>query len=174
MWATDKQQTGTKELLPNSIMASAATVGGGMQAWQHPFCDLFKHVDVDKWQQSDRAGNVTKVLVSPWPAHLSRPCMDVHCQGASQVGVFVCVCVLRNRIKALASMHTSSRERSVHPTISPSQGVCCCCCWLLPPPHSKQTAEHDSPPYFDQWPSSICGHLNSAWRPWVDWSILLC
>lgn len=54
-----------EELLPNSIMASAATVGGGMQAWQHPFCDLFKHVDVDKWQQSDRAGNVTKVLVSP-------------------------------------------------------------------------------------------------------------
>lgn len=96
VWATDKQQTGTNELLPNSIMASAATVGGGMQAWQHPFCDLFKHVDVDKWQQSDRAGNVTKVLVSPWPASLSpmhgRPLPKNLTGGSLRVCVCVCVC----------------------------------------------------------------------------------
>ena len=50
-------------------------------------------MDVDKWQQSDRAGNVTKVLVRPWPASLSPMHGRTLPKNLTGGSLRVCVCV---------------------------------------------------------------------------------
>ena len=48
-------------------MAAPGALDSGLRSWEHPFCNVFKHVKIDEWKRSDKVGIVDKVLVrGPW------------------------------------------------------------------------------------------------------------
>jgi len=44
-------------------MAAPGALDSGLRSWEHPFCNVFKHVKIDEWKRSDKVGIVDKVLV---------------------------------------------------------------------------------------------------------------